>query len=52
MRSARSLASICLADSLTAYEGTIVFVSHDPDHRDYASDLVYLRDGRLVEPYF
>ncbi|MCB1003195.1 MAG: ABC transporter ATP-binding protein [Acidimicrobiales bacterium] len=31
---------------------TIVFVSHDPDHRDYASDLVYLRDGRLVEPYF
>ena len=31
---------------------TIVFVSHDPDHRDYASDLLYLRDGRLSEPYF
>ena len=31
---------------------TIVFVSHDPDHRRYASDLLYLRDGRLVAPYF
>ncbi|HMQ26289.1 MAG TPA: ABC transporter ATP-binding protein [Acidimicrobiales bacterium] len=31
---------------------TIVFVSHDPDHRRYASDLLYLRDGHLVEAYF
>ncbi len=31
---------------------TIVFVSHDPDHRRYASDLLYLRDGSLVAPYF
>ena len=31
---------------------TIVFVSHDPDHRRYASDLLYLRDGHLVAPYF
>ena len=31
---------------------TIVFVSHDPDHREYASDLLYLRDGQIVEPYF
>jgi hypothetical protein len=29
-----------------------VFVSHDPDHRDYATSLVFLRDGRTVEPYF
>jgi putative ABC transport system ATP-binding protein len=31
---------------------TVVFVSHDPDHRDYATSLVFLRDGRTVEPYF
>jgi putative ABC transport system ATP-binding protein len=31
---------------------TIVFVSHDPDHRQYATELVYLRDGHLTEPYF
>ncbi len=31
---------------------TIVFVSHDPDHRRYATELVYLRDGHLNEPYF
>ncbi len=31
---------------------TIVFVSHDPDHRRYANHLLYLRDGELVEPYF
>jgi putative ABC transport system ATP-binding protein len=28
---------------------TIVFVSHDPDDRKYASRLVYLKDGRLQE---
>ncbi len=31
---------------------TVVFVSHDPDHRAYATSLVFLRDGRIVEPYF
>ncbi len=31
---------------------TVVFVSHDPDHRKYATSLVFLRDGRIVEPYF
>ena len=31
---------------------TIVFVSHDPDHRRYANHLLYLRDGELVAPYF
>jgi putative ABC transport system ATP-binding protein len=31
---------------------TVVFVSHDPDHREYATSLVFLRDGRIVEPYF
>jgi len=31
---------------------TILFVSHDPDHRRYAKHLIYLRDGRLSEPYF
>lgn len=31
---------------------TILFVSHDPDHRRYATSLIYLRDGRLVGPYF
>jgi len=31
---------------------TIVFVSHDPDHRAYARRSVYLRDGQLAEPYF
>lgn len=30
---------------------TILFVSHDPDHRRYADRVVYLRDGALVEPY-
>ena len=31
---------------------TILFVSHDPDHRRYAKHLIYLRDGQLAEPYF
>ena len=31
---------------------TILFVSHDPDHRRYATELLYLRDGHIVEPYF
>jgi putative ABC transport system ATP-binding protein len=30
---------------------TILFVSHDPDHRRYANRVVYLRDGALVGPY-
>jgi putative ABC transport system ATP-binding protein len=28
---------------------TVVFVSHDPDDRAYASELLFLRDGALVE---
>jgi putative ABC transport system ATP-binding protein len=28
---------------------TIVFVSHDPDDRRYAKDLIVLRDGELAE---
>jgi putative ABC transport system ATP-binding protein len=28
---------------------TIVFVSHDPEHRRYARSVVYLEDGALVE---
>lgn len=31
---------------------TVVFVSHDPDHRQYASELLFLRDGHISEPYF
>lgn len=30
---------------------TILFVSHDSDHRRYATKLIYLRDGALVAPY-
>jgi len=30
---------------------TIVFVSHDPDHRKFAKQLIFLRDGSLTEPY-
>ncbi len=30
---------------------TILFVSHDPDHRQYAGRSIYLRDGELTEPY-
>jgi putative ABC transport system ATP-binding protein len=29
---------------------TILFVSHDLDHRQYARDLIFLRDGVLTEP--
>jgi putative ABC transport system ATP-binding protein len=28
---------------------TVVFVSHDPDHRVYASDVVVLQDGRIMD---
>jgi putative ABC transport system ATP-binding protein len=28
---------------------TIVFVSHDPEHRRYARSVVHLEDGALVE---
>lgn len=31
---------------------TVVFVSHDPDHRVYATNLLFLRDGHVVDPYF
>jgi ABC-type lipoprotein export system ATPase subunit len=30
---------------------TILFVSHDPDHRRYAKDCLYLHDGELVGAY-
>lgn len=30
---------------------TIVFVSHDPDDKKYAKDLVFLKDGKQVEEY-
>lgn len=30
---------------------TVVFVSHDPNDKQYASRTIYLRDGKLVEPY-
>jgi putative ABC transport system ATP-binding protein len=29
---------------------TIIFVSHDPEHRRYADTLIVLRDGELVRP--
>ena len=29
---------------------TMLFVSHDPDHRQYAKRLLYLQDGALAEP--
>ncbi|MDD3647423.1 MAG: ABC transporter ATP-binding protein [Candidatus Dojkabacteria bacterium] len=31
---------------------TILFVSHDPDDKKYATQHIYLKDGKLVEPYF
>lgn len=30
---------------------TILFVSHDVDHKVYADNLLFLKDGRMVEPY-
>jgi putative ABC transport system ATP-binding protein len=30
---------------------TIVFVSHDPDDKAYASKLIFLKDGRQVPEY-
>ena len=48
-----STASVMAALAQTNHElgVTILFVSHDPDHRRYADRVVYLRDGALVEPY-
>jgi putative ABC transport system ATP-binding protein len=40
----------CLARTNRELGVTIAFVSHDPDHRQYASSVVVLRDGRLEEP--
>ncbi len=31
---------------------TVVFVSHDPDDKNYTKRLIFLKDGRQVEPYF
>lgn len=31
---------------------TIVFVSHDPEDKKYASRIIFLRDGEITEPYF
>ena len=31
---------------------TVIFVSHDPDDKQYASTYLFLKDGSLVEPYF
>lgn len=30
---------------------TIIFVSHDPDDKKYANEVIYLRDGKVSEPY-
>jgi len=30
---------------------TVIFVSHDPDDRRYASRLIFLRDGKIVNKY-
>jgi putative ABC transport system ATP-binding protein len=30
---------------------TVVFVSHDPDDKQYAKELVFLKDGKLVNEY-
>lgn len=30
---------------------TIVFVSHNPDDKQYADELIFLRDGKIVEEY-
>jgi len=31
---------------------TIIFVSHDPDDKVYAGSHIFLKDGKIVEPYF
>lgn len=31
---------------------TVIFVSHDPDDKQYASSCLFLKDGNIVEPYF
>lgn len=30
---------------------TVVFVSHNPDDKQYADELIFLRDGKIVEEY-
>jgi putative ABC transport system ATP-binding protein len=30
---------------------TLVFVSHDPEHKNYANQLIYIKDGQITEPY-
>lgn len=30
---------------------TVIFVSHNPDDKQYADELIFLRDGRIVEEY-
>jgi putative ABC transport system ATP-binding protein len=34
------------------FGSTIIFVSHDPDDIKYSSRTIYLKDGKVVEPYF
>lgn len=31
---------------------TVIFVSHDPDDKVYARKHIFLKDGKIVEPYF
>ncbi len=31
---------------------TVIFVSHDPDDKKYAKRQIFLKDGRMVKPYF
>lgn len=30
---------------------TVIFVSHNPDDKKYADELIFLRDGKIVEEY-
>ncbi len=30
---------------------TIIFVSHDPDDKKYATQLIFLKDGKITEEY-
>jgi putative ABC transport system ATP-binding protein len=30
---------------------TIIFVSHDPDDKKYANQLIFLKDGKIVKEY-